>query len=261
MEQAGMSVTIDHAGNLRGVYPSDRPDAPRLFIGSHLDTVPRAGAFDGILGVVLGVALIERLGGRRLPFAIEVIGFSEEEGVRFGVPFIGSRALIGDIDDALARRRLRMRSQRLDWIRTESAKRAPVTTRSDTWSFTSSRGRCSKVSTCRSAIVEAISGQSRLDVVFEGQGESRRNHADESALAMRWRARRNGSAWWSVKRVRVPGAVATVGRLNCVSRSEQRDPGIGWQPVWTSGMPTTTFVAIWSHGCCDAPSRSRPAVV
>ncbi len=96
-----MSVAIDHAGNLRGVYPADRPNAPRLFIGSHLDTVPRAGAFDGILGVVLGVALIELLAGRRLPFAIEVIGFSEEEGVRFGVPFIGSRALIGDVDDEL----------------------------------------------------------------------------------------------------------------------------------------------------------------
>ncbi len=77
-----MTVAIDHAGNLRGVYPSARPTAPRLFIGSHLDTVPSAGAFDGILGVVLGVALVENLGGRRLPFAIEVIGFSEEEGVR-----------------------------------------------------------------------------------------------------------------------------------------------------------------------------------
>ena len=87
MERAGMSVFTDHAGNLRGLYPSARPSSTRLFIGSHLDTVPRAGAFDGILGVVLGVALIERLGGRRLPFAIEVIGFSEEEGVRFGDPF------------------------------------------------------------------------------------------------------------------------------------------------------------------------------
>ncbi len=69
----------------------------RLFIGSHLDTVPRAGAFDGILGVVLGIMLVEMLDGRRLPFAIEVIGFSEEEGVRFGVPFIGSRALAGTV--------------------------------------------------------------------------------------------------------------------------------------------------------------------
>ena len=51
--------------------------------------------FDGILGVVLAIALLEALNGRRLPFGIEVVGFSEEEGVRFGTPFIGSRALVG----------------------------------------------------------------------------------------------------------------------------------------------------------------------
>jgi len=65
---------------------------------------PRAGAFDGILGVVLGVALVEILAGRRMTFGIEIVGFSEEEGVRFGIPFIGSRALIGDVDDALLSR-------------------------------------------------------------------------------------------------------------------------------------------------------------
>ena len=69
-------------------------DAPRLLIGSHLDTVFNAGAYDGILGVVLGIALLSALNGRKFPFAIEVIGFSEEEGVRFSTPFIGSRALI-----------------------------------------------------------------------------------------------------------------------------------------------------------------------
>ena len=64
-------------------------------IGSHLDTVPNSGAFDGMLGVMLGLALIEALDGERLPFAIELVGFSEEEGVRFHLPFIGSRALVG----------------------------------------------------------------------------------------------------------------------------------------------------------------------
>ena len=80
-----MQVRVDAAGNLRGVYPGTGVDAPRLIIGSHLDTVPHAGAFDGILGVVLGVALVEMLAGRHLAFGIEVVGFSEEEGVRFGV--------------------------------------------------------------------------------------------------------------------------------------------------------------------------------
>ena len=83
------------------MYPGARDRAPRLLIGSHLDTVPNAGAYDGVLGVVLAIALLEELHGRRLPFAIEVVGFSEEEGVRFGVPFIGSRALVGRLDEEL----------------------------------------------------------------------------------------------------------------------------------------------------------------
>ncbi len=102
MESLGMQVSIDAIGNIRGLRPApDGANSRRLLIGSHLDTVPNAGAFDGILGVVIGTALIERLGGKALPFAIEVIGFSEEEGVRFGVPFLGSRALVGRLDDAL----------------------------------------------------------------------------------------------------------------------------------------------------------------
>ena len=90
MEDAGMTVRVDGAGNIRGTYGA----GPRLMIGSHLDTVPNAGAFDGILGVMLGIALVER----RPHCSIEVVGFSEEEGVRFGVPFIGSRAMAGTRD-------------------------------------------------------------------------------------------------------------------------------------------------------------------
>jgi allantoate deiminase len=101
MAGAGMSAYVDPVGNIRGVYPAASDRARRLIIGSHLDTVPHAGAFDGVLGVVMGVALVESLRGRRLPFSIEVVGFSEEEGVRFGVPFIGSRALVGDVNEAL----------------------------------------------------------------------------------------------------------------------------------------------------------------
>src|SRR5208283_5762795 len=97
-------VTVDAAGNLRGFYAAAQSSAPRLLIGSHLDTVPNAGAYDGVLGVVIAVALLEALAGRRLPFGIEVVGFSEEEGVRFGTPFLGSRALAGTLDDDLLSR-------------------------------------------------------------------------------------------------------------------------------------------------------------
>ncbi len=101
MEAAGMQVTTDAAGNLRGRYPAADSANPSLMIGSHLDTVPNSGAFDGILGVVLGLALIEASDGEKLPFAIELVGFSEEEGVRYSLPFIGSRALVGRVDAEL----------------------------------------------------------------------------------------------------------------------------------------------------------------
>src|SRR5229473_4862560 len=99
MEAAGMTVRVDAIGNLRGFWPGLTPGSPHLLIASHLDTVPNAGAFDGILGVVLGVAIVEELSGQHLPFAIEVIGFSEEEGVRFNEPFLGSLALVGKLDE------------------------------------------------------------------------------------------------------------------------------------------------------------------
>ncbi len=101
MEPLAAQVRIDAAGNFRGLYSAALPNAPCLLIGSHLDTVPNAGAYDGILGVMLAIGLLEELRGRRLPFAIEVVGFSEEEGVRFGTPFIGSRALVGRVDQEL----------------------------------------------------------------------------------------------------------------------------------------------------------------
>jgi len=107
MTALGVEVRIDAAGNLRGFYAGAESKAPRLLLGSHLDTVPNAGAFDGVLGVVLAVALLEALHGRQLPYGIEIVGFSEEEGVRFGTPFIGSRALTGRLDKKLLSRKIR----------------------------------------------------------------------------------------------------------------------------------------------------------
>ncbi|GGR32032.1 allantoate amidohydrolase [Deinococcus ruber] len=97
----GLRASVDAAGNLRVRREARTPDAPTLYLGSHLDTVPNAGAFDGVLGVVLGLALMEALGNATLPYAAEVVGFSEEEGVRFGVPYIGSRTLVGSAEPLL----------------------------------------------------------------------------------------------------------------------------------------------------------------
>src|SRR5204862_5039806 len=101
MGRLGMDFWADAAGNLRGFHSGHDKAAPRLLIGSHVDTVPNAGAYDGVLGVVLGLALIEELRERRFRFGIEVVAFSEEEGVRFRTPFLGSRALVRAVDDAL----------------------------------------------------------------------------------------------------------------------------------------------------------------
>ncbi|WP_263357355.1 allantoate amidohydrolase [Acidicapsa ligni] len=101
MEELGMAVSIDAVGNLRGCLQSDASMQKRLVIGSHIDTVPDAGAFDGVLGVVLALHLAAEARASSLPLAIEVVAFSEEEGVRFGVPFLGSRAMAGRFDPAL----------------------------------------------------------------------------------------------------------------------------------------------------------------
>jgi allantoate deiminase len=101
---AGMRVHCDAIGNLIGRYPGATADAPVFLIGSHLDTVPNGGKYDGVLGVLLGVAAVEALAGRRLPFGIDVVAFSEEEGVRYRTPYLGSLALCGRLDPALMER-------------------------------------------------------------------------------------------------------------------------------------------------------------
>src|SRR6202043_357893 len=93
--------TVDSIGNIRGSLQGADTGAPRLFMGSHLDTVPGAGAFDGVLGVMLALSLVEALDSQRPACGIEILGFSEEEGVRFGVPFLGSRAFTGRLDRGL----------------------------------------------------------------------------------------------------------------------------------------------------------------
>ncbi len=101
MESLSMTVRTDAAGNLRGLWQPPRASGKRLILGSHIDTVPNAGAFDGVLGVTLALEWVQLAQELKLPLAIEIIAFSEEEGVRFGVPFLGSRAVAGRFDPAL----------------------------------------------------------------------------------------------------------------------------------------------------------------
>ncbi len=105
MVEAGMHVDLDPAANLLGRYEGQNPGAPALVIGSHLDSVRDGGRYDGPLGVLLGIECVAALNDqqRRLPFAIEVYGFGDEEGSRFPAAMLTSRAVAGTLDGDLAR--------------------------------------------------------------------------------------------------------------------------------------------------------------
>lgn len=102
MRAAGMSARIDAVGDVVGRYEADRAGAKTLLLGSHIDTVRDAGKYDGNLGVVAAIEIVATLHrtGRRAPFAIEVVAFGDEEGVRFPSALGGARALAGLFDPA-----------------------------------------------------------------------------------------------------------------------------------------------------------------
>lgn len=102
MAEAGLRPVRDAAGNQRGLLRGDAgDDAPTLILGSHLDTVRDAGRFDGTVGVLIAIEsarAVAELGGPR-PFSIDVVGFGDEEGTRFGTALLGSSALAGTWND------------------------------------------------------------------------------------------------------------------------------------------------------------------
>lgn len=102
MKDAGMQIRVDPAGTLIGRLEGSRPGLPAVVIGSHLDTVPDAGRYDGILGVLSGIDVASRFRdcAAELPFALEVCAYGDEEGVRFGATLLGSRAMAGTWDQA-----------------------------------------------------------------------------------------------------------------------------------------------------------------
>jgi allantoate deiminase len=213
MRDLGMRVWLDAAGNLRGLHGD--PGAPRLMIGSHLDTVPGAGPFDGILGVVMGI----RLAATRPRLALEIIGFSEEEGVRFGFPFIGSRALAGNLgasdlarcDPAGVSVEQAIRNYGLEPSELNEAKLAPNVIAY--LEFHIEQGPVLDQAELPLGIVDAIVGQSRLSLAFEGKA----NHAGTTPMDQRQDALAAAAEWiTAVERLAraTPGLAATVGSLN-----------------------------------------------
>jgi len=216
---AGADITVDAAGNLRALYPAAHSDAPRLLLGSHLDTVPNAGAYDGILGVVIAVALLESLEKRRLPFAIEVVAFSEEEGVRFGFPFIGSRALVGSLDEELLNRQdpdgITVRAA-IEMFSLNPADISRAKLSDDTLAYLEfhiEQGPVLESIGRPLGAVDAIVAQTRMEFVFLG----RANHAGTTPMHLRYDAIAAAAEWIvGVEHTAQlhPGLVATVGQIH-----------------------------------------------
>jgi allantoate deiminase len=172
--------------------------------------------YDGILGVVLAVALLEGLEGRRLPYAIELVGFSEEEGVRFGTPFIGSRALVGRIDEELLNTRdaagITIR-QAIEQFGLNPSEISHAVIEKDVCAYLEfhiEQGPVLENLGRSLAAVEAIAGQTRMDFIFTG----RANHAGTTPMNLRFDAMSGAAEWISaVERIAKcnPGLVATVG--------------------------------------------------
>jgi len=218
LDAAGAEVTVDAAGNLRAFYAAEKSTAPRLLLGSHLDTVPNAGAYDGVLGVVLAIALLEALERRRLPFAIELVGFSEEEGVRFATPFIGSRALVGTLDEQFLncqdRNGISIRTAIRNFgLDPEQIPRALISENTLAYlEFHIEQGPVLESLGQPLGIVEAIAGQTRMEFIFIG----RANHAGTTPMHLRRDAIAAAAEWILAVESSAqsdPGLVATVGQI------------------------------------------------
>jgi allantoate deiminase len=218
MEATGMIADIDAIGNVRAIWPGHTPNSPRLLIGSHLDTVPNAGAFDGILGVVLGVAIVEELQSQHLPFAIEIIGFSEEEGVRFSKPFLGSLALVGKLDRETLTRTDRNGisiRQAIEAFGLDPAQVSAAVLSDDAFAYIEfhiEQGPVLESENASLGIVEALVGQTRMELIFTGQS----NHAGTTPMHLRHDAMTAAADWIvAVEEYasRRQGQVATIGKV------------------------------------------------
>jgi allantoate deiminase len=231
MREAGLETRVDDIGSVHGRRAATKPEAPTLLLFSHIDTVRDAGAFDGPLGVVLSIESIAALGYRPLPFHIEVIAFSEEEGVRFGFPFLSSLAAT----EQLTRAQLDLVDA--DGIAVSDALRnfglnpealsqtAPLPP--DSFAALEvhiEQGPVLDAADEPLAVVEGIVGQSRLRFTFEGHA----NHAGTTPMALRNDALTAAAPWISeVERYATANAplVATVGHVEVFPGAVNVVPG------------------------------------
>jgi allantoate deiminase len=230
MQELGMQVHVDAVGNLRGLWQAPCAGSKRLVMGSHIDTVPDAGAYDGVLGVVVALAWVEIAQEKKLPISIEVIAFSEEEGVRFGVPFIGSRAVAGRFDEDI------LAAKDSDGVTLEAAIRAfgldpgligKAELDKDAVGFVEvhiEQGPVLESESLSVAVVTAIVGQTRLTFEFIGHA----NHAGTTPMRLR-RDALAAAAEWIAKvetlALATDELVATVGKVEVEPNAGNVVPG------------------------------------
>jgi allantoate deiminase len=230
MESFGMTVRVDAAGSLHGLWRPPDAGSKRLLMGSHIDTVPDAGAFDGVLGVVMALAWVRIAQELKSPLALEVIAFSEEEGVRFGVPFIGSRAVAGRFDQTL------LACKDSEGVTLDAAIRAfgldpgqidEAVANKDAIGFVEihiEQGPVLEEEGLSLAVVTGIVGQTRLTLEFNGQA----NHAGTSPMRLRRDALAAAAEWISHVEslaLATEGLVATVGRVTVEPNAGNVVPG------------------------------------
>lgn len=190
MGAAGMTVREDQAGNLIGRYASPKDDAQTLILGSHLDTVRDAGKYDGPLGILIALACVERLqrDSVSLPFAVEVICFADEEGLRFGNSYLGSQAVAGTFEQDVLERTdadgISLRDAMLRFGADPDAIPDCARRRESILGYCEvhiEQGPVLEAADLPVGVVQAIIGQSRFTVQFVGEA----GHAGTVPMAMR----------------------------------------------------------------------------
>ena len=231
MEAAGMAVRRDAIGNLIGRLGDG--DGRTLLVGSHLDTVRDAGRYDGMLGVLVAIASLERLRDqeRSLPYGVEVLAFADEEGVRYGTGYLGSSVVAGCFDSADLERRdsagvplaEAVRAFGGDPERLAGARREPA----DLIGYFEvhiEQGPVLEAAGVPLGVVGAIAGQSRVRIAFTGEA----GHAGTVPMGLRrdalCAAAEFVSAVEAVARDH-DGAVATVGELEVQDGASNVIPG------------------------------------
>jgi allantoate deiminase len=231
MQALGMEVRVDAAGNLRGVWLPPNAGRKRLILGSHIDSIPNAGAFDGVLGVTLAIELAELAQELKVPLPIEIIAFSEEEGMRFGLPFIGSRAVAGRFDPSLLPLKDRDGITMAEAIRAfglDPGRLGDAALDADVLGFVEfhiEQGPVLEAEGLQVAAVTAIVAQTRLALTFTGHA----NHAGTTPMRLRHDAMAGAADWISAVEAlaqSTEGLAATVGRVDVQPNVENVIAGV-----------------------------------